>query len=429
MLFLTVCFALFIVIPQSPSDSQEAALWMSQVQTRFGSATEPMAALGLFSIGRSPIFRLALAALAFALLVRTVDSVGSLLERRQLTEETGEGSPISADDLAELEGQLRRRGYRTQLFGDARVLQADRWPWAELAVVTLHLGCLILLVGLVVGELWGWQEYGILGGPGEVVVLPDGQAVLVTDEHTGVGETPPGVRLYLEGTGPDLTVESATTEGVPLEMQQAPGGTTSTSLKLRVTDTVADTYVAIPSVGLVIRMVPEFEAALDANSPLRVQVYRTPSGEMAQEVVVSGDISLYEGDTHITVNRSYYLEFSASSDPGYWFKVIGLIVTAISLLVRVAWPPRRFWFRRDDSGLVGGGDLPAGYAEQSNPGRTRSLSRAVLSVPPGILGMVVAGMALMSLDQTGSLWDGSVLQVGLAILLMIWVAARMVLQG
>ena len=425
LLLLAICLAMFLFIPQVPSDPQEATVWMSQIQTRFGSATGLMDALGLFSMWHSPLLRLTLAVLAFILLVRTVDSAGNVLERRRLVEDTGEGIPVSGRDLGELESHLRRRGYRPRLFWGARILQADRWPWADIAEAAVYLGCLFLLLGFVVGDLWGWQEGSIQGRPVEMVVLPDGQEVLVADGQAGVGEAPPGVRLYLQGTGPELTVESETAGGSPLGLQQAPDGVISTSLQLRLTEAVADTYAAIPSVGLVIRIVPAQEESLEADSPLLVQIFRTPSGEMAQEVVMVGDTSLFEDDIHITVARSYYLVFSASNDPGYWFKVIGLIVTAISLLIQTIWLPGRFWVRRDDTGL-GGGELPADFTEEPKSEQVSRMSNLVFFVPLGVLGAFVAGMAIMSLARTGSIWNGSVLQVGLSMLLIVWAAVWMV---
>jgi hypothetical protein len=312
---------------------------------------------------------------------------------------------------------------------EGNALQADRWPWAELLAVLAHVGPLLLLLGLLAGELGGWRAEYLVGAPGEVISVPEHGEITLLDRSSGLGVDEAGVQVYVVGTGPELTVTAEDTEGNLLSLQQTPDASSSRYLRLRLTGAAEDVYFAIPRAGLIVRITPEPEAALDAEMPLRVQVFRSPSGELVQESVVTENVELTEGGISIQFRRARYLILTAAHDPGHWLKMVGLVVTGLAILGAAVWPARRLWVRRDGSQLAGTGDLPRGFLEGSEEARRpkwRPRWKDGLRILVGFLAPVVSGAAVWNLAQGGVLWDGSAMQAGMTAL---WMAGTAVWRG
>jgi hypothetical protein len=418
LLGLTLPLLVPFFLPQLPSEPAAASRWLALAQGRFGSLLAPLSALGLFSIARSPLNRLLLVALAFLLSVRVAAWAEQLWRNRRPAPGMNAWRPLAERGLESAVQLLRRRGYRVRPVPGRDTAHADRWPWAELMTLLADGGALLVLVGLLVTQVWGWRAAHLTGRPGEMVAVPGRGEVELVAMPAGVAVDPSsGVRLYREGTGPELTVTATDAAGEPLGLQQTPEAAASHSLRLRLTEEETDAYFAIPEAGLVVRVALGSTAALDGQVPFLLQIFRSPSGELVRETLVTGGFELVEGDSRVRLARTEYLVLAAVYDPGYWLKVVALVGVALALPLRALWPVRRLRLRNDGGRLAGSGDLP-GWLVEAVSGRQRrgQRGRAVLGVGMGLLAPVIAAMALRSLVRSGGLGDQSTVQAGMTAL-------------
>jgi hypothetical protein len=407
---LLLCLLVLLLLPQAPSDPVKSDLWLLQMQARMGRSATALSALGLFTLGRSPLFRVLLAAFSFVVIARLVWRVELLLaSRRPVVGGDTDWSSTGAGELDGVAAGLRRRGFRIRSVSDDGQFQADRWPWAALLEVLVYAGLLVLLVGLFVGQLWGWRAENLLGQPGEEVAVPGYGEVLIGVMTGGRARTISGVTLYLEGEGPQLNVVGIADSGNALNLQLGPGLEPSSQLRIRLTPAEAEAFFALPEVGLIVRIAGDPETLLQAPAPLRVQVYRSPSGELVQEVDSIGSTELTERGTRIRLERDSYLVLTAARDPGYWLKVVGLVVVGLSLAGQALYPERRLWIRQEDGQLMGAGDTAVLRRGASSTGQ---LARNLLPALPRLLAPAVVSAALLSLARSGLLWGGSAAQAG-----------------
>ena len=422
LLGLTLVLLVPFFLPQLPSEPAAASRWLAQAQGRFGSLLEPLSALGLFSIPRSPLSRLLLVALVFLLSVRAAAWAEQLWRNRRPSPGMSEWRPLVADrGLESAVRLLRKRGYRVRSVPGEETLRADRWPWAEVMSLLTDGGALLVMAGLLVSQVWGWRAAHLSGRPGEVITVPGRGEVELVAMPTGVAVDPSsGVRLYQEGTGPELTVTATSASGEPLGLQQTPEAAAAPSLRLRLAEDETDAYFAIPEAGLVGRVALGSAAAPDGQVPLLLQIFRSPSGELVGETLVTGDFELVEGDSRIRLARTEYLVLAAVYDPGYWLKVVGLVGAALALPLSALWPVRRLWLRNDAGRVVGSGDLPSWLTEAASERQQQRQrgrrGRAVLGVAVGLLAPAIAVMALRSLVHSGALGDQSTMQAGMTAL-------------
>lgn len=419
LLFLSILLAALLIFPQTPSDPEAASRWLAQIQAQFGARVTLLQTLGLFAIGRSPLFRVLLALLAFLLLVRSVAWAERLSRGQRATPGEGEWQALASQDLEQTASQLRRRRYRVRPVPEGNGLQADRWPWAELGATLAHVGPLVLLLGLLVGQVTGWREEQLMAAPGETVSLPGRREITVDDGATTPRFDPFAVRIYVGGMGPEVMVSATDSRGGSLEVQRSPEAAPVSRLTLRLTEQDTDAYFAIPDAELVVRITADPEVALEADAPLQIQIFRSPSGSLIQEAVLEEDMDLSQGDTDIHFLRGHYLIFTAAYDPALWLKVTGVIIAALALLAQGIWPPRRLWVRSNGSDLVGVGDLPPGLLADSEDGDPW---RRVVRALGGVVALGVGAAAVVSLVRSGLLWDGWSIQLVLTVLWTIGVA-------
>lgn len=290
LFLLALLLVTLLVVPQAPDEP--ASLWQSRSQARFGVAAGPLAALGLFALSRSPLWRAALALLTFVLTTRAAEGAMRLWRRE----------------------------------------------WCAAPALAAHAGILLLLLGLLLGALGGWRVDRLPVVPGEMLTVPGHGETAVMEAGNGLNSDQPSVRLYPRGTGPLLTASASDGAGSPLDLRRSPNVPPAPQLDLLVTDEATDTYFAIPQAGVFVRVEPDLRAALAADMPLRVQALRVPSGELAGETTTAGDAELNVDDVHIRLTRGRYLMVAAAYDPGYGLKLVGLAVSALALLAQAVWP-------------------------------------------------------------------------------------------
>jgi hypothetical protein len=354
LLSIAVGLAITAWLPQTPAaDPIAYARWRSEMQTRFGDATETMESLSLLSITHSFGFRTLLALLAASMVLRLIETSDQLRRYRKVVEPVGEWRPLADVQMSSVTQALRRGRYR--ISDAAPLIQADRWPWADLFPLLIHAGGLLLLVGLLVTHLWGWRADDVIVRGGERAELPYAGAWVAL--RSGGHETAhsPRIVTYVEEPLPGLEVRAGDGTGHPLLLQQTADTGRVPQLTLPLTE---DRYLAIPAAQLVVRLAPQPDEIADAACcPVLVQVYRSPSGRLATETVVTEvETELAVGDITLALTHTPYARLTAVFNPGLWPTGFGLAILVVGLLGSMAWPVRRLWLREENEQIETLGD-------------------------------------------------------------------------
>jgi hypothetical protein len=340
-------------LPQMPADDPVAyARWLSEAQARFGNTTPTLQALGLFTVTHSFGFRTLLALLASSLLLRLIESIDRLRSHREFAQPVGEWRTLGDVHLPDVTDDLRHRRYR--VLSEPPLIQADRWPWAELSPLVAHSGALLFLIGLLITHLWGWRVEGLIVQSGERIALAGTEEWVALDTDGWQATHSPGVVAFIEERGPGVRAAAVDGAGQSLPLQQtAEANPVTHQLTVPLTE---DQYFAIPEAQLIVRLTPQPDQAISARTPVLVQVYRSPAGQLTTETVVEGDAELTVGDVTLELTSAPYARLAAAFNPGLWPTAAGLVLLGVGMLGGAAWPVRRFWLREGMDRVEGAGD-------------------------------------------------------------------------
>jgi hypothetical protein len=349
-------------LPQMPADDPAAyARWLSEAQARFGSTAPTLQALGLFTVTQSLGFRTLLAFLASSLLLRLIESIDRLRGHREFAPPVGEWQALGDVHPPDVTDGLRRQHYR--VLREPPLLQADRWPWAELGPLVAHSGAMLFLTGLLITHLWGWRIEGLIVQSGERVTLADTEEWVALDIDGWKATHSPGIVTFIEERGPGVRAAAVNGAGRSLSLQQtAEADPITRQLTVPLTE---DRYFAIPEAQLIVRLTPQPDQAISVHTPVLVQIYRSPAGQLTTETVVEGDAELTVGDVTLELASTPYARLAAAFNPGLWPTATGLMLLGAGMLGSVAWPARRFWLREGMDGFESAGDpLPVSLRER-----------------------------------------------------------------
>jgi hypothetical protein len=305
LLALSAGLVIAALFPQMPTDGPAAyARWLSETQARLGSATLILQALGLFTITHSFGFRTLLAFTAASLALR----------------------------LIEIGGQLRRQ-----------------WAWADLFPALGHAGALVLLAGLLVTHLWGWQTTGVVVLGGERITLPGAAGWIALDQDTLRVSHSAGLVTSIEARGPAVRARATDSAGQTLPLQQTAESEPVVELTMALTE---DRYFAVPQAHLVVRLAEPPGQPDAAHSSVLVQVYRSPPGQLATETVMEGDTQVVIDSVTLDLVSIPYAKVTATFNPGLWPSVVGIVLLAVGLLGGAVLAARRLWPQEKAEGAV-----------------------------------------------------------------------------
>ncbi len=353
LLALTVSVTLTAWIPQQPSSDADYARWLSETQARFGQATSVMRRLGMFNVVSSFGFRALLAFLSGCLFLRFVEAVDRMRRGQGVEEPEGAWRQVSDSNLGDLLSRLRRRRYR--VVHTSSFFQVDRWPWSGVLPLMVYLGALLLLAGLLLFHLFGWQEEGLILQEGERRSLRGDNKWVTLVENGGEVRHSPGVVAFLEESGPGVRVSATGADGAPLSLLLTPDAEPSTQLNLALTD---DAYFAIPDEALVVRLMPRSE---EPYSRADLQIYSSPSGEIISDRTTDkgGQATFNIGSVTLTLVPAPYARVIATHNPGRLPAGLGMIVLVVGLLGSLLWSERRFWLREEEAAVEVSGAFPS----------------------------------------------------------------------
>lgn len=340
-------------IPQRPSSDVDYARWLSQVQARFGEATPIMRTLGLFNVTGSFVFRTLMALLSGCLVLRLIEGVDRLRRSREATEPGGDWREISRGSLAELLDRLRGRRYRA--VDESSFYQVDHWPWADLSLLTAYSGALLLLMGLLLSYLWGWEVEGVVLQGGQRLSLPGDEWVALS-EAGGETRHSSGVVTFVEKRGPGVHVRAVNDDGKTLQLQLTAEAEPSSDLLIALTE---DRYFAVPEANLIAHLAPQSEEPYTA---VEVEVYRSPPGEIIADAVTDegGEADLNVEGVRLELTPAPYARIAVSRNPGRWSAAFGLVLLVVGFVGNLTWPAHRFWLREREDRVEGAGSFPPG---------------------------------------------------------------------
>jgi hypothetical protein len=306
---LAVALGLASVIPQIPAgDALARARALSELGVRYRRLAPVAESLGLFTITGSWVLRAALALAACCVLLRMVESAWRVATRG--------GGAAQASQIAtgRLAGASRSR---------------------DAIALTAYGGAVLLITGLLITQVWGWEATGIaLQGQGRVP-LPGEDAWMAYGDDGRVSVSA-GLQTRDIEHGPGAVVEAVGADGALLWLKRGHDAPATRVLQLALTTDpdleTRDVLFAIPEVNLVARVAPLTDAAGSATGELVVQAYRSSSGELVGERAVRGRSSLSVGEVMIEVKVIPYARTTAHYSPGRWSAVAGVIALLIGVV-------------------------------------------------------------------------------------------------
>jgi cytochrome c biogenesis protein len=161
--------------------------WIQHARERYGAFTGTMERLQFFRVFSSIWFRGLIALLVANIIVCSVNRWGSIravvfkprvrmnpayFDRAHVRAAFSVNLDAPASAAAVHKG-LRRAGYRTLTDqGDSVALYADRFRLSRLGTLFTHLSLVLLLVGAIMGAVWGWKDDGFVVATGATKAVP-----------------------------------------------------------------------------------------------------------------------------------------------------------------------------------------------------------------------------------------------------------------
>lgn len=329
--------AFMALLPQTPSNDLVAySRWLSETQQRFGALAAPLTSLGLFNIGQSVLFRLALAALGVIGVVRFIDQFDQL---RAINRQSDRSAPPIGDqaieaDLTAAPDRFARR--------------------AALAGLIAYGGILIVLSSLALGAFVDVRIDNLSVEPGTLTALPgmpyalrldgvDGEqaalALLAQTEVIAQGEVTyrqplaaRGFDFYLQSIGPAVIVSATNPAGRPLGLQSTADSPPQPEKLVAFTPDRTEGFVAAPDADLVLQIAPREDG-------YAVQVYRSPTGESLASRDVSAGEAVTVNETTFHFRRAAFVAISAVRQPSHWLMLPGAILLVLGVIGAGVWRP------------------------------------------------------------------------------------------
>lgn len=389
---LGVVGSLVVQAPTGTLDNAAAkATWLDEIRPRFGGWTNIMDTLQLFQIFNSIYFRILVAALTISLIACSVHRVPGIWRTAtkprvdvgpQFFEHAPQRDAIvvrrtTAETQAIVADVLRKRRYRMQVMGDEVVsVYADRFRWAPIAGLVGHLSLVVILIGGIIGAVFGYRDSGftvaegqtlpvasepglsielldftdrydpVFGGPidyaSQIVVFKDGAEI---DRHTlrvndpyRYGHT--SIYQAFFGVAAVMTIKDAEGKvvvdtGVPLAWRTTAENRPVGSL-------------TVPGANEVIWLVGTLGSGDSMIKPGQLQVELYTSGEarqIASDVVDQG-VATQLGDLTVTFEReSQFTGLNVARDPGVMLIWLGSALLFFGFSFRFIVPHKRVWAR------------------------------------------------------------------------------------
>ena len=396
LLLFALCGAL---VPQVDAAVQQDPLryeqWLNRLRAQWGGVAEFAEAAGLFGVYRSLLWRLLLSLVGGCCFLRLLYCwwpgwVGSpqgrlsawsfsLLGSAETTWSTIQRALALVDiGIAARPYSIRRGEGEAVRCALGRQIGLPKWfPGL------LYLGVLILLVGALVGQQFGWRgepvdlvlgEARSLGGQSqtsirldavEIVPRPDGSIAAVNSflflvqgtteteitvnkgDKAAVG----GLAVWQEGYGPAVRVTVRDGGGRSLDLVRvaatagADGLVVAPVQRLSFSEQQQEQLLAVPRAGLSLRLLhyPTLPGQGISGRALHVQAYDGASGRLEDERFLSGDQEMRVGELTFGFRFEYFVTVRAQEQPETPLMLLGGLLVVLGLAGQVAFPAREAW--------------------------------------------------------------------------------------
>ena len=369
-------------LPQLPADRGEAdvaARWLAETAAAYGASGRLLSGVGLFNLWHSLWFQALAGLLAFVLLLRLGLAIGNALRRlRSPNPQTLAGEarrwPLHADVRLEqdatgagLQEDLVNEGWRVVAAdeGDVTRMVAERSQLGVVAPILVYSGLLVVLAGLWLGQLAGWQESAITLAPGEAASLAnqpgsqlsagggaDGALTEVSIvRSTGVSETVSlssvgaarvgGLAIRRRAQGPALAVAADGPDGEALQLQRMEAQSTAApSLTLVFDQPRSEQVFLLPDRQLVFSIVsfPALPERGFSGPTFLVQAFRAGQRDPVLNEFVEGDASMGVGDDTLLLRTGQFITVDVSYDPARPLIWLGIGLAMLGILLSL-WRP------------------------------------------------------------------------------------------
>ncbi len=274
-------------IPVPPSQSTAYTRWLAEFRPRLGPQTGMLASLGLLTVRTAPGMRVILGILG--LLVAA--NLDGLREARQ--------DGASSREFA---------GYGL-----------------------LALGGLLVIGGWIAQMLWGWKEPGTIVWPGSRIELA--QHSLSLEPPTGflgIWNDKPGLYALNRGKHTGVEVEARRVDE-PMLLLPSVDEEPQEILRLTLAAQEPEAFFATEEATLIFRLIR-------IPGEIQVQIYRSPSGEIVGETVLSGSEEprvLMVDDAEVTFTPVVLPTFEVMYNPGAMFETLGMVCLAAGTVLRM----------------------------------------------------------------------------------------------
>lgn len=268
--------AFVLLVPQSPvphTDTPAYTQWLAEQQARFGTWTQVLSALRLFTIHTSFWMRG---------LIAWITGIGLV-------------HGVQAWELRQHPPRLRREA-------------------------ALCVGGLLLLLGWGLQIIGGWTVPEVLAWPG--------QPIEITDHGITLPETaaaPPwwsgryGVFLWPTGQGLAIQAQAHDDRQQPLLLQRSIHSEPQAGIAVPLTERTPEAYFALPNQGYA------FRAYLPAGEPpARIQVYRITGGDWLTETAITRSTTLPLQHLTLHMTQTSLRQFKVVYNPGALLTLLGI---------------------------------------------------------------------------------------------------------
>jgi cytochrome c biogenesis protein len=370
--------------PEVARDPQASARWLAIARDKYGALAELYKTLGLFDVYHSPWFLLVVAALILNTLVCTVNRFkttwgairarprvvmpDTFYERAPCRVSLSLAQEVRAADVARW--ALARRHYRVlaEEQGEATYLYADRNRWGRLGTLITHLSVVLIALGFVWSQGWGWREGAVALGPGQLYQVGHGHSFQVRCDGFEVERYPGGlpkdyrarltilegnsevtskivrvneplsyrgVGFYLSSYGPTARLRAYDATGRPLALQIMGEEASQGEAVLNFAGEGEGQDLLIPSLNLALHVVFYYE-----GPSLFIQATRDNQAVFA-DFVYGEAVKLEDARLEFALDR--YVVLQVVSDPGFKLSISAAFLVMGGLIVSLYFPHRRIW--------------------------------------------------------------------------------------
>lgn len=399
---LGVIGSLLMQMPaEAAADPAGRSVWLDGVRPRYGGWTDVFNSLQLFEVFNSILFRILVAALTISLIACSIHRIpGVIRTARNPRVDVGpaffEHAPqheaivarwSAPETQALVERVFKGRRYRVLSANDGTVhLYADRFRWAPVAGIVGHLSMVLIMLGAIVGGMYGYRnpEFMVTEGEtlpvaaeaglalqvldftdsydpttglpidyaSEVVLLKDGQEVRRQTVRVNHPLRYDGLTFYQAyfGASAIMTVTDKDgkvvlqSTGVPLAYKTREGRKFGT--------------LAIPGTGYnaeISGTLGTKDAEIEPGQ-VGIGIYTSGASTFAASEVVDQGKPMQVGDLTVTFEREgQFTGLNVARDPGVPLIWIGSFLLLAGFVIRFMVPHKRVWARivsRPNGGTV-----------------------------------------------------------------------------